>query len=133
MVKWQDAYRRSQPDFLGSLRERCNDHGRRDAGAVPVKVMLAEPEGVESQLLGPLRHGQNFFVIFLVGTTDLRGIIAEYENAKFHTNRSFVAGRPYPLSRDFERHRCRQMTVLILRRKKYPHQTGRDGSTIYVR
>src|SRR5262245_66346209 len=54
--------------------------------------MLAEPEGIESQFLGPFSHGQNFLVILLVGPTDLGGIVAEYENAKFHKDSSFVTG-----------------------------------------
>src|SRR5215510_9421906 len=54
--------------------------------------MLAEPEGIESQFLGPFSHSQNFLVVLLVGPTDLRGIIAEYENAKFHKDNSFVPG-----------------------------------------
>src|SRR5262245_15123105 len=54
--------------------------------------MLAEPEGIESQFLRPFTHRQNFLVVLLVGPTDLGGIIAEYENAKFHKDSSFVPG-----------------------------------------
>jgi hypothetical protein len=47
-------------------------------------MVLAEPKGVEAQLFGPLGHDQHFFVVFLVGPAELRGIIAENENAEFH-------------------------------------------------
>jgi hypothetical protein len=59
-------------------------------------MMLAEPEGIEPQFLCPLSHGQNFRVILLVGPTDLGGIIAEYENAKFHKTGSFFRGGLWP-------------------------------------
>jgi hypothetical protein len=53
--------------------------------------MLPKPEGIESQLLGPFGHGQNFLVIFLIRTTDVRGVVAENEYAELHERGSFLS------------------------------------------
>ena len=34
--------------------------------------MLAKPKGIESQLLRPISYRQNFFIVLLVGTAELR-------------------------------------------------------------
>src|SRR5262249_25901106 len=54
--------------------------------------MLAEPEGIESQFLGPFSHSQNFLVVLLVGPTDLGGIFAEYKKAKILKKSFFFPG-----------------------------------------
>jgi hypothetical protein len=47
-------------------------------------MMLAEPKGSETQLLGPFSHDHHFFVISLSRTTEVGMIISENENAKLH-------------------------------------------------
>src|SRR5215510_16518221 len=79
--------------------------------------MLTEPERIESQFLGPFSHGQDFLVILLVGPTDLGGIVAEHENAKFHNHSSFVPRGLFVVMSS----KC-QTTVLTLRQKKYLHR-----------
>jgi hypothetical protein len=46
--------------------------------------MFAEPKGIETQLFGPIRDGQNLLIIGLIGAIELGVIVPENEDAEFH-------------------------------------------------
>ncbi len=49
--------------------------------------MLAQPEGVEAKLFGPFADRQNLFIILLVGTAQIRMVVAKNKDAEFHVGR----------------------------------------------
>src|SRR5580765_8710850 len=83
-MKGRHRDRRTQADPFCALAERGDQHRRRHTRAVPIEMMLAEPERIEAQLFGPLGHGENFFVVFLIRAAQLRMVVAENEDAEFH-------------------------------------------------